>query len=60
MAKDRNDYRCMYTKQLQEEVCYGINVDWQELAIALAERLDIIRRDTIDEMREEEEEMREE
>lgn len=50
MAKDRNDYRSMATKELREEVLRGINVDWQELAITLAERLDTIRRDTIDEM----------
>lgn len=51
MNKDRNDYRSMATKELQEEVLRGINPDWQELAIALAERLDTIRRETIDEMR---------
>lgn len=51
MRKDRNDYRSMDTRALQEETLRGINVDWQELAIALAERLDTIRRDTIDEMR---------
>lgn len=51
MPKDRNDYRTMATKELQEEVLRGINVDWQELAIVLAERLDTIRRDTLDEMR---------
>lgn len=51
MRKDRNDYRTMSTRDLQEEVLRGINVDWQELAIVLAERLDTIRRETIDEMR---------
>jgi hypothetical protein len=50
MPKNRNDYRTMHTSQLQEEVRYAINPDWQELAIALAERLDTIRRETIDEM----------
>jgi hypothetical protein len=51
MRKDRNDYRSMSTKELQHEVKYPINPDWQELAIVLAERLDTIRRETIDEMR---------
>lgn len=49
-VKDRNDYRCMETKELHEEVQRGINVDWQELAIALAERVDTIRRETLDEI----------
>lgn len=49
--KDRNDYRTMDTRTLQEETLRGINVDWQELAIALAERLDTIRRNILDEMR---------
>jgi hypothetical protein len=52
MTKDRNDYRSMDTRQLQEETRYAVSLDWQELAIALAERLDTIRRDTIDEMSE--------
>lgn len=51
MNKDRNDYRTMSVLALQEEVLRGINPDWQELAIVLAERLDTIRRETIDEMR---------
>lgn len=46
--KDRNDYRCMATKELQEEVQRGVNVNWQEIAIALAERVDTIRRETMD------------
>lgn len=37
---NRNDYRVMPTSQLVAEVHYGSAVDWQELAIALAERLD--------------------
>jgi hypothetical protein len=49
--KDRNDYRSMSTRQLQDEIHYAVNPDWQELAIVLAERLDTIRRDTLDEMR---------
>lgn len=51
MPKDRNDYRSMATKELQHEVKYPTNPDWQELAIVLAERLDTIRRETIDDMR---------
>ena len=51
-TRDRNDYHSMDTRQLQEEIRYGINVDWQELATVMAERLDTIRRDTIDEMSE--------
>jgi len=37
--KSRDDYRCMTTGQLQEELRYVVSPDWQELAIALAERL---------------------
>ncbi len=50
MTKDRDYYRSLETKELREEVHYGINVDWHELAIALAERLDTIRRETLDEV----------
>lgn len=50
MTKDRNDYRSMDTRQLQEETRYGTTVNWQELAIALAERLDTIRREVYDEL----------
>lgn len=50
MLKDRNDYRSMTTKELQEEVHYGTTVNWQELAIAMAERLDTIRREVYDEL----------
>jgi hypothetical protein len=39
VTKDRNDYRSMSTYDLCEEVCYAINPNWEELAIALAERL---------------------
>jgi hypothetical protein len=38
--KDRNDYRCMSTKQLCEQARYAVNPNWQELAIALTERLE--------------------
>lgn len=39
MTKDRDYYRSMSTADLCEQVSYAINPDWQELAIALAERL---------------------
>lgn len=39
MTKDRNDYRSMSTADLCEQVRYAINPNWEELAIALAERL---------------------
>lgn len=42
-GKDRTYYRGMSTRELREEVHYGINVDWKELAIALSERLMAIR-----------------
>lgn len=38
-VKQRDDYRCMSKKELIEEVKRGTNVNWEELAIALAERL---------------------
>lgn len=50
MTKDRNDYRTMSTSELQEEVRYAVSPDWQELAIALAERLDTIRREVYDDL----------
>ena len=37
--KDRNDYRSMDSKQLCEETRYAVSPNWEELAIALAERL---------------------
>lgn len=40
MKKDRTDYRAMSNDELINESDYGINVDWKELAIALAERLE--------------------
>lgn len=51
MKKDRNYYRSMDIRALQDEVKYSINPDWQELAIVLAERLDTIADEIIDEMR---------
>lgn len=38
--KDRNDYRAMSSYDLIQEAHYGININWQELAIALSERLE--------------------
>jgi len=43
-GKDRDYYRGMPTSELKEQVHYGINVAWKELAIALSERLETIRR----------------
>ena len=51
MKKDRSYYRAMTHDALQEEVTYGINVDWKELAIALGERLDTIRDEVYKETR---------
>jgi hypothetical protein len=48
-GKDRSYYRCLSTTALKEQIHYGINVDWKELAIALSERLDTIRREVYDE-----------
>ena len=47
---DRCDYRSMHTSELKEQATYGINVDWKELAIALTERLETIRREVYDEL----------
>lgn len=49
-TKDRSYYRTMPTSELREQVKYGINVDWEELAIALTERLNTIRREVYDEV----------
>ncbi len=38
MRKTRNDYRTMSGPELYEEAVRGIDVDYKELAIALAER----------------------
>lgn len=38
--KDRTHYRCEPDSELVEEVKRGVHVDWQELAIVLAERLE--------------------
>lgn len=51
MNDDRNYYRCLDTEELKEAVRYGLaDTNWHELAIVLAERLDTIRRETLDEM----------
>lgn len=49
-GKSRDDYRAMTTRELREQVHYGINVDWKELAIALSERLMAIRDEVYDEI----------
>ena len=49
-GKDRDYYRGMPLKELREQVHYGINVDWKELAIALSERLMAIRDEVYDEI----------
>jgi len=45
MKKDRNDYRAMTDMELINESVYGIDVDWKELALVLAERLEAKRRE---------------
>jgi hypothetical protein len=40
VLRDRNYYRSLPTPTLREEINHKTNVDWQELAIALTERLD--------------------
>jgi uncharacterized linocin/CFP29 family protein len=42
-TKDRNYYRRLATSELEHLTHYGKDVDWRELAIALAERLADIR-----------------
>ena len=37
---DRNYYRTMSDRELLEQVRYGTDVNWHELAIVLAERLE--------------------
>jgi hypothetical protein len=41
--KDRDYYRMLPISELEELTHYGKDVDWRELAIALAERLADIR-----------------
>lgn len=40
MSKDRSYYRSMESSELIEEATRGVGVDWQELSIVLAERLE--------------------
>jgi len=49
-TKDRSYYRAMTHNELREQAKYGVDVDWKELAIALTERLDTIRREVYDEV----------
>jgi hypothetical protein len=42
-TKDRTYYRRLATSELEQLTHYGTDIDWQELAIALAERLADIR-----------------
>ena len=41
--KNRDYYRMLSTSELEQLTHYGTDIDWQELAIALAERLADIR-----------------
>lgn len=43
--KDRGDYRAMTQADLLNEVKRGIHVNWAELALVLAERLEDAERD---------------
>jgi len=45
MKKDRTDYRTMDNAELINQSDYGIDVDWKELALVLAERLEAKRRE---------------
>ena len=47
---DRSYYRGLTYIKLREEVNYGTNICWQELAIALLERLDTLRAEVYDEI----------
>lgn len=49
--KDRSYYRKLDTSELREQVKYGVDVDWKELAIALSERLGTIRDEVYEETR---------
>ena len=51
MTKDRSYYRQLDTNQLREAARYAPhNTNWQELAIALAERIEVIRDETLSDM----------
>ena len=44
MTKDRDYYACLSTSELQDEINYGINVDWHELCVAMAQRIKALDR----------------
>jgi hypothetical protein len=47
---DRNYYRMLSNDELVDHVVYGNDVNWHELAIVLAERLEMVREDILDEI----------
>ena len=47
---DRNYYRMLSDQELVEQVRYGTDVNWHELAIVLSERLVRVREDVLDEI----------
>jgi hypothetical protein len=42
LLNDRSNYRKLSTFDLWELTRYGVDVDWKELAIALAERVETV------------------
>ena len=48
---DRNYYRMLSNAELVELATYEQDTNWHELAIVLAERLETVREDTLDELR---------
>jgi hypothetical protein len=44
ITRDRSYYRHMTNRELVETARCGVNLDWQELAIVLAERVDDLKR----------------
>jgi hypothetical protein len=51
MTNDRTYYRSLSTTELREAARYAPhNTNWQELAIALAERIEVIRDETLSDM----------
>lgn len=45
-TKDRSYYRKLSTFELWELTRYGVDVDWKELAIALADRIETVYDET--------------
>ena len=43
MTRDRTYYRSLSDRELVEQATYGVNVDWQELAIVLSERVQTLK-----------------